>query len=131
MKKKIVTAAMMALLTLPAFAEEGGFKSGEAPPPPHKQDAGYKGSEDTGQSTVASVRDSRPDAWTTLEGNIIQDKGNGHYAFRDKTGTLDVMIPKAVFREKTYEAQDLVRLSGKIKGKGENTVLHVERVDEP
>lgn len=131
MKKRFAAAALMAVLSTSAFAEEGGFKPGDAPPPPHKQDAGYKGSEDTNQSTVESIRDVRPDAWTTLEGNLIKDKGNDHYDFRDKTGTIAVVIPKGVFREKTFEATDLVRLSGKVKGKGKDTVLHVERVDEP
>lgn len=130
--KKVTLLALSALLSFSALAaDEGGFKAGETPPPPGKQDAGYKGSEDTGQSTTASIRDSRENAWVTLEGNIIKKESGDRYQFRDKTGTIIIMAPKAVFDGKEYDAQDLVRVSGNVSGKGDNTMLHVKRMEEP
>ena len=55
--KKVLTLATLLLLSGGALAEEGGgFRSGEAPPPPHKLDSGYKGTEDTKESSVKDVQ---------------------------------------------------------------------------
>lgn len=131
MYKKITLAALMAVVSLSVSAEEGGFKAGETPQPQHKQDAGYKGSEDTGQGTVKASRDMRKDAWVTLEGYIIKDHGNNRYDFRDQTGTMVIMAPKKVFDGKEYTAKDKIRVSGYVKGKGPGTTLNAERIEEP
>lgn len=130
--KKVTLIALSALLSFSALAaDEGGFKAGEKPPAPAKQDAGYKGSEDTGQTNIADIRDSRDNAWVTLEGNIIKKESGDRYQFRDKTGTIIIMAPKSVFNGKEYDAQDLVRLSGNVSGKGDNTMIHVKQLGEP
>ncbi|KOC90483.1 YgiW/YdeI family stress tolerance OB fold protein [Winslowiella iniecta] len=125
---------IIALLTVFSFsthAEEGGFKAGETAPPPHQQDAGYKGTEDTRENTINKVRDLNQDAWVTLEGNIIQHKQGESYLFRDKTDTIEIKVPQKVWKGKEFEADELVRISGRVQGKGESTVINVERLGEP
>ncbi|WP_205951331.1 YgiW/YdeI family stress tolerance OB fold protein [Pantoea stewartii] len=129
--KKLVLATLLAVATTGAYAEEGGFKAGETPPPQHKQDAGYKGSEDTGQTHIDQIRDFRQGGYVTLEGYIVKKVADNNYQFRDSTGTLTIIAPKKTFDGKTYSADDKVRVSGKVHGKGDKTTLHVMRIDEP
>ena len=129
--KKMTLLALSALLSFSAVAQQGGFKGGEEPPPPAKQDAGYNGSEDTGQATIAGIRDVRENAWVTLEGNILKKEGGDRYQFRDKTGTISIIAPKKVFDGKEYDSQDLVRISGSVTGKGDNVTVHVKELGSP
>ncbi len=129
--KKLVLATLLAVATTGAYAEEGGFKAGDMPPPQHKQDAGYKGSEDTGQTHIDQIRDFRQGGYVTLEGYIVKKVADNNYQFRDSTGTLTIIAPKKTFDGKTYSADDKVRVSGKVHGKGDKTTLHVMRIDEP
>lgn len=131
MYKKIMLAALVAVASLSVSAQEGGYKPGDTPPPQSKPDAGYKGSEDTGQGTVKASRDSRKDAWVTLEGYLIKDHGKGRYDFRDRTGTILIHAPKGAFKGKEYSATDMVRVSGYVKGHGSKATINVERIDEP
>jgi uncharacterized protein YdeI (BOF family) len=43
--KKVILASLLVMMSAGVSAEEGGYKAGDTPPPQHKQDAGYKGSE--------------------------------------------------------------------------------------
>lgn len=129
--KYIFLASAMMLLSLGAGAAEGGFKSGETPPPQNKQDAGYKGSEDTGQTPISRIRDFRQGGYVTLEGYIIEKLQGDSYKFRDNTGTITINAEKPTFKEKTFTADDKVRVSGKVYGRGEQTTLTVSRIDEP
>ncbi|WP_147197742.1 NirD/YgiW/YdeI family stress tolerance protein [Pantoea sp. MBD-2R] len=127
--KKILTLAI--LLSFGAMADEGGFKAGEAPPPPHKQDAGYKGSEDTAETKITQIRSLRDGAWVTLEGNIIKKTGGDTYDFQDKSGAINLTIPKSAWGGKKYDSKDLVRVSGFVKGKGKQTHVLVKQLGEP
>ncbi|MEM6159349.1 NirD/YgiW/YdeI family stress tolerance protein [Erwinia sp. P6884] len=128
MKKTLALAVLLAC-SFSGFAQEGGFKGGE--PPPQQKDAGSKGTEDTGESKIDQIRDMRKNAWVTLEGHILKKTADESYTFRDETGTLDVNIPHAVWDGKEFNADDMVRLSGYVKGTGEQTKLNVERVEKP
>lgn len=129
--KKVMTFTLLALLSLPALAEKGGFEAGATPPPQKKQDAGYKGSEDTGQTHINQIRDFRQDGYVTLEGYILKKLQGDNYQFRDSTGTITIIAPEKTFDGKTFKADDQVRVSGRVHGKGENTVLHVTQIDLP
>ncbi|MEZ3499665.1 YgiW/YdeI family stress tolerance OB fold protein [Pantoea sp. KPR_PJ] len=129
--KKVMTFTLLALLSLPALAEKGGFEAGEAPPPQKNQDAGYKGSEDTGQTHIDQIRDFRQNGYVTLEGYILKKLQGDNYQFRDRTGTITIIAPEKTFGGKTYQANDQVRVSGHVHGKGDKTVLQVTRIDEP
>lgn len=129
--KSVILAAVLLAVTGSAMAEKGGFESGEKAPPAHKQDAGYKGTEDTTESQVKTLRDLKEGSWVTLEGNIVEKHSGDRYTFRDKSGSLPVTIDHKVWKERTYNASDLVRISGRTEGQGKNTALKVERLDEP
>lgn len=129
--KKVILASLLVMMSAGVSAEEGGYKAGDTPPPQHKQDAGYKGSEDTGQTHIDQIRDFRQGGYVTLEGYIVKKEQGERYQFRDNTGTLPIIAPKKTFDGKTYTAEDKVRVSGKVQGKGEKTILHVTQIEEP
>ncbi|MBK0091174.1 NirD/YgiW/YdeI family stress tolerance protein [Erwinia sp. S59] len=128
---KIAWVAMMLPLSFGAYAETGGFEAGKTPPPQHKEDAGYKGSEDTAETPVKLIKDFRPGGYATLEGYIVKRIEDDTYQFRDSTGTVYIDASPATFKGKTYSAEDKVRVSGKVHGKGQATYLKVTRIDEP
>ncbi|MGC0995469.1 YgiW/YdeI family stress tolerance OB fold protein [Pantoea agglomerans] len=129
--KKVILASLLVMMSAGVSAEEGGYKAGDTPPPQHKQDAGYKGSEDTGQTHIDQIRDFRQGGYVTLEGYIVNKEQGERYQFRDNTGTLPIIAPKKTFGGKTYTAEDKVRVSGKVQGKGDKTTLHVTQIEEP
>lgn len=129
--KKILTVAALLAVSFGTMAAEGGFKSGETAPPAHKQDAGYKGSEDTAESKIAQVRTLRDGAWVTLEGNILKKTGKDTYDFRDKTGTISLLIPQSAWGDQKYDADDLVRVSGFVKNPGKGAHIMVKQLGEP
>ncbi|MCU5775301.1 NirD/YgiW/YdeI family stress tolerance protein [Erwiniaceae bacterium BAC15a-03b] len=131
MKKSFLIASLIALNFSVVAAETGGFKAGDTPPPKHEQDAGYKGTEDTRENTVNRIRDLRDGAWVTLEGNIIKQHQQERYAFRDKTETIDIVVPQSAWKGKEFGAEDLVRISGRVHGQGKSTIINVEQISEP
>ncbi|MFJ5158320.1 YgiW/YdeI family stress tolerance OB fold protein [Pantoea sp. NPDC088449] len=129
--KPIILASVIMMFSLGVSAAEGGFKAGETPPPQNKQDAGYKGSEDTGQTAISQIRDFRQGGYVTLEGYIVEKLKGDSYKFRDNTGNVTIIADANAFKGKTYSADDKVRVSGKVYGHGEQTTLKVARIDEP
>lgn len=129
--KKLAWAAVMLPLSFGAFAEKGGFESGETPPPQHKEDAGYKGSEDTGQTPVTLIKDFRQGGYATLEGHIVKKIKGDTYQFRDSSGTIRIDAPEATFKGKKFDSEDKIRVSGKVYGKGDSAHMKVTRIDEP
>lgn len=129
--KAVIAAIFLLSVSSASMAAKGGFESGETAPPAHKQDAGYKGTEDTQESQVKDIRDLKQGRWVTLEGNILEKQKGDRYTFRDKSGTISVTIARQVWKGKTFNASDLVRISGRVEGQGKQAALKVERVDEP
>ncbi|GLR07655.1 hypothetical protein COO59_09570 [Mixta theicola] len=131
MAKKLTIAALIALFTLPAFADDtGGYKSGETPPA--KQDSGYKGTEDTASAPIKLVKTMHDGAWVTVEGYIIKQKGDNRYQLRDQSqDTIDLVIPKKVWAGETYGAKDQVRMNGRVRQDGERHWIDVEQLGEP
>ncbi|MEY8769348.1 YgiW/YdeI family stress tolerance OB fold protein [Erwinia sp. ACCC 02193] len=130
--KKVLTLAALLALSLNVMAEDkGGFKAGETPPPPHKQDAGYKGSEDTNESQVKSVRTLKEGSWVTMEGNIIKKVSGNIYTFQDKSGNINLIIPESAWGGEKYDAKDLVRVSGFVKHKNKQTEIAVKQIGDP
>ncbi|UVC30898.1 YgiW/YdeI family stress tolerance OB fold protein [Pantoea sp. SOD02] len=129
--KQRVLASLLMLLSVGASAAQGGFEAGESAPPQSKQDAGYKGSEDTGQTPISRIRDFRQGGYVTLEGYIVKKLKDESYEFRDNTGTITLDAKAEAFKGKTYKADDKIRVSGKVYGRGDNSHLNVTRIDEP
>ena len=131
MAKNLTIAALIALFTLPAFAEDtGGYKSGETPPP--HQDSGYKGTEDTTSAPIKLVKTMRDGAWVTVEGYIVKQKGENRYQLRDQSkDTIDLVIPQKVWAGETYDAEDQVRMNGRVRQDGQRHWIDVEQLGAP
>jgi len=128
---KIIGLALLLPLSFGALAETGGFEGGKKPPAQQNEDAGYKGTEDTGETPVTLIKDFRQGGYVTLEGYIVKKIADDTYQFRDSSGTVNIKAPTATFKGKTFNAEDKVRVSGKVYGKGEGAHLSVTRIDVP
>lgn len=127
MKKVLVIAGLSAILSLPVMADDqGGFKTDAAPPPPHAMDKGYRGMEDAKSMTVVQAKAMHDGASISLTGNIIKKTGDDRYQFRDKTGTLDVAIPLAIFDGRKLSPDELVAISGTLDKKQKPFVMNVD-----
>ena len=76
--KKVAWIAVLLPLSLGAYAETGGFEPGKTPPPQSNEDAGDKGSEDTGETPVTLIKDFRPGGYVILEGYVGQKDQRRH-----------------------------------------------------
>lgn len=130
MKRSTLFAGIF-LLSFCVSAEQGGFDAGKTPPPQQKEDAGYKGSEDTGETPVTLIKDFRQGGYATLEGYIVKKVKDNTYLFRDSSGTVHINASESAFKGKTFSAEDKIRVSGKVFGKGNNTRMEISRIDEP
>lgn len=129
--KKVAWVAVLLPLSLAVYAEKGGYDAGKIPPSQQKEDAGYKGSEDTAETPVKLIKDFRQGGYATLEGYIVRKVSGDTYQFRDSSGIISIDAPASTFKGKTYSAEDKVRVSGKVFGRGESAHLKVSRIDEP
>lgn len=130
MKSKLIVSLFL-FSCFSVSAAEGGYEAGKAAPDQQNPDAGYKGSEDTQETRVSQIRDFRQNGYVTLEGYIVKKVKGNTYQFRDPTGTINIMAQNNTFKGKTYSAEDLVRVSGRVHGHGDQTMLNVTEIDEP
>ncbi len=132
MKPALLFAA--ALLTLPVTLahadDQGGFKKEATPPAPHNIEDGYRGTEDERMMTVKFVKTMHNDASVTVRGNLIEQKGQDHYLFRDKSDTIDVVIPKAVFKDREVKPDQIIIISGTLSKAGKHPVITVSQLDK-
>lgn len=114
-------------LTLVGFgaqAQEGKvLKKDETPPPAHEQTDGYRGIEDARIMTVKQALSMHQGASVSLRGNLIQETGQDRYLLRDKTGEVEVMIPKNVAGDRQVSPDHLMSVSGTLEKKGDS--VHV------
>lgn len=114
-------------LTLVGFgaqAQEGKvLKKDETPPPAHEQTDGYRGIEDARIMTVKQALSMHQGASVSLRGNLIQETGQDRYLLRDKTGEVEVVIPKNVAGDRQVSPDHLMSVSGTLEKKGDS--VHV------
>lgn len=114
-------------LTLVGFgaqAQEGKvLKKDETLPPAHEQTDGYRGIEDARIMTVKQALSMHQGASVSLRGNLIQETGQDRYLLRDKTGEVEVMIPKNVAGDRQVSPDHLMSVSGTLEKKGDS--VHV------
>ncbi|MDY0971417.1 NirD/YgiW/YdeI family stress tolerance protein [Siccibacter turicensis] len=122
---------LFAVLSGNAVASVGGYRAGEKAPPPHKEDAAQKGTEDTLAAKAQTIRDFRQSGYITLDGYIIREEKPGEYLFRDSSDTVRLQAPRSAFRGKVYQANDKFRVSGRVYGKANKAFLKVSRIDKP
>lgn len=129
--KKTTIAIVLTLCSLPALAASGGgFHADEAPPPPNKQESGFKGSEDAPQTPVAGAKKMREGAWVTLEGHIEKQLADQRYQFRDKTDLIELKISPKRWQGADISPADLVTVSGRIHKTKQGYRVDVEKLDK-
>lgn len=122
--KAIHGILFLTLVGFGAQAQEGKvLKNDEAPPPAHEQTDGYRGIEDARIMTVKQALSMHPGASVSLRGNLIKETGQDRYLLRDKTGEVEVMIPKNVAGDRQVSPEHLMSVSGTLEKKGDN--IHV------
>ncbi|WP_343647263.1 YdeI family stress tolerance OB fold protein [Enterobacter sp.] len=126
--KLSVISALLILLAPAAWADNnGGLQKGEAPPPPHALDDGYRGTDDARIMTINQAKEMHDGASISLRGNLIDGSGD-KYVFQDKTGKIDVVIPKAVFDDRTVKPDQMISISGSLDKKSSPPVVRVDRL---
>ena len=132
--KKATLALIGAMFSLSAVAApptDGGFDPSAAPPPPHKQLDNVKGADDAHIGSNVKMLTSKPqreNAWVSLEGNIIKKTGDNTYQFRDKTGSIDLMIPHDKWRGHKVKPNTLVNINGHLKNEHGRMFIAVDAV---
>lgn len=128
---KLIHATLLCCLLVPtAWADDnGGLQKGEAPPSPHALDDGYRGAEDARIMTVEQAKTMHDGATISLRGNLIDGSGD-KYRFRDKTGQIDTIIPKAVFDGKKVEPDNMISINGSLDKKSTPPVVRVDRIQK-
>ncbi|ENA0609496.1 YdeI family stress tolerance OB fold protein [Enterobacter bugandensis] len=128
--KLSVISALLILVAPAAWADNnGGLQKGEAPPPPHALDDGYRGTDDARIMTINQAKEMHDGASISLRGNLIDGSGD-KYVFQDKTGKIDVVIPKAVFDDRTVKPDQMISISGSLDKKSSPPVVRVDRLQK-
>ncbi|MHA0863118.1 YdeI family stress tolerance OB fold protein [Enterobacter wuhouensis] len=128
--KLSVIPALFILLAPAAWADNnGGLEKGEAPPPPHALDDGYRGTDDARIMTINQAKEMHDGASISLRGNLIDGSGD-KYVFQDKTGKIDVIIPKAVFDDRTVKPDQMISINGSLDKKSSPPVVRVDRLQK-
>ena len=128
--KLSVIPALFILLAPDAWADNnGGLEKGEAPPPPHALDDGYRGTDDARIMTINQAKEMHDGASISLRGNLIDGSGD-KYVFQDKTGKIDVIIPKAVFDDRTVKPDQMISINGSLDKKSSPPVVRVDRLQK-
>jgi uncharacterized protein (TIGR00156 family) len=128
--KLSVISALLILLAPAAWADNnGGLQKGEAPPPPHALDDGYRGTDDARIMTITQAKEMHDGASISLRGNLIDGSGD-KYVFQDKTGKIDVVIPKTVFDDRTVKPDQMISINGSLDKKASPPVVRVDRLQK-
>lgn len=129
---KLSLAPLFCCLLLPtAWADDsGGLQKGEAPPPPHALDDGYRGTEDARIMTVEQAKEMHDGATISLRGNLIDNPDGDKYTFRDKTGKIETVIPKSIFDGREVKPDHMVSINGSLDKKMTPPIVRVDRLQK-
>ena len=113
-KKTFALAAIVALMSAPAFAAntQGGF-SGPGAPASQQQAGGFSGP-NSSVTTVDAAKRLQDDAPVTLRGNIIQQNSDDDYTFKDSTATISVDIDRKHWNGVNVTPSDVVEIIGEV-----------------
>ncbi|WP_281074371.1 YdeI family stress tolerance OB fold protein [Klebsiella quasivariicola] len=128
MKKLAWVMAGLFAVGIAQAEDKGGFSQDAAPPPPHKLDDGYRGVEEGRIMNVEQAKTMHDGATISLRGNLLTREGDDRYQFRDKSGTITVIIPHAAFSEQHVEPDDLVNINGSLDRKMTPPVVRIDRL---
>ncbi len=79
--------------------------------------------------TIKKAAEQPDDAWVTLQGKIINYKGDEKYTFQDASGTGTIEIDRKVWRGGNVGAQDTVKLLISVDKDWGATELEVKRIE--
>ncbi|VFS44313.1 Uncharacterized conserved protein [Enterobacter cancerogenus] len=79
--------------------------------------------------TVEQAKEMHDGATISLRGNLIDGSGD-KYRFRDKTGEIDLVIPKAVFDGRTVEPDNMLSINGSLDKKSSPPVVRVNHIQK-
>ncbi|HDR2890983.1 TPA: YdeI family stress tolerance OB fold protein [Enterobacter asburiae] len=129
---KLSVAPLLCCFLIPTvFADDnGGLKKDTAPPPPHALDEGYRGTEDARIMTVQQAKTMHDGATISLRGNLIDDQGGDKFVFRDKTGSINTLIPLSVFDGRTVKPDQMISINGSLDTKTQPPVVRVDRIQK-
>ncbi|QMB01607.1 YdeI family stress tolerance OB fold protein [Escherichia fergusonii] len=129
---KFKALAVISFLVMPyAFAaDEGGLKQDAAPPPPHAIEDGYRGTDDAKKMTVDFAKSMHDGATVSLRGNLISQKGEDNYLFRDKSGEINVIIPATVFDGREVQPDQMINISASLDKKSNPPVVRVHHLQK-
>lgn len=92
--KLSVISALLILIIPSAWADNnGGLQKGEAPPPPHALDSGYRGTDDARIMTITQAKEMHDGASISLRGNLIDATAINTYS-RIKPGKSTLLSRK-------------------------------------
>ncbi|MRS14355.1 YgiW/YdeI family stress tolerance OB fold protein [Enterobacteriaceae bacterium RIT691] len=126
MKKTFAIAAIVALMSAPAFAAntQGGFSG-----PGSTQSGGFVGPNGS-VTTVEAAKSLRDDAWVTLRGNLIERVSDDVYKFKDSTGIINVDIDHKRWNGVSVTPQDVVELQGEVDKDWNSVEIDVKQVNK-
>ena len=127
MKKTFALAAIVALLSAPAFAAntQGGFSG---PGAPAQQQAGGFSGPNSSITTVDAAKKMGDDAAVTLRGNIIQQTSHDDYLFKDSTGTISVEIDHKHWDGLNVTPADVIEIQGEVDKEKKGVEIDVKQV---
>lgn len=75
--------------------------------------------------TVQQAKAMHDGATISLRGNLIDDRGDDKYVFRDKTGSIDTVIPRSVFDGRTVKPDNMISINGRLDTKTQPPLVRV------
>ena len=121
--KKLLLLSLLSSLTLPAFADQGGFTG---PGSDSAQRGGFNGPHKT--FSVAQAKTLKDDTKVVVEGNITKKISDEHYEFMDNSGSIVVEIDDHKWNGQSISPKNRVRLEGEIDKDGNNVDIDVKTV---
>ncbi|NDJ57771.1 NirD/YgiW/YdeI family stress tolerance protein [Enterobacteriaceae bacterium 4M9] len=111
MHKTWIVVCLLMILPALFIQQQGGFSANKTSRA-QVQDGGSNDKEDKRSMTVEQAKMLDDGASLVLSGHLIKQTGHDSYQFRDKSGTLDVVIPPAVFEARELSPDNLLTISG-------------------
>ncbi|MBT0720219.1 NirD/YgiW/YdeI family stress tolerance protein [Tatumella sp. TA1] len=121
--KKLLLLSLLSSLTLPAFADQGGFTG---PGSDSTQRGGFNGPHKT--LSVAQAKALKDDTKVVVEGNITKKISDEHYEFMDSSGSIVVEIDDHKWNGQSISPKNRVRLEGEIDKDGNNVDIDIKTV---
>ncbi len=79
--------------------------------------------------TIEQAKQMHDGATISLRGNLIDGSGD-KYVFQDKSGKIDVIIPKAVFDGRTVKPDQMISINGSLDKKSSPSVVRVDHLQK-